>query len=275
MSQTVSHEQIALWAVVLEGLAPEEILAEVAPHFPGKIALATSFGPEDNVLLELIARAKLQVDAFTLDTGFLFAETYALWSKLEERYGLKIRAVGADTPRAPEPGQAPPWQADPDACCELRKVKPLRAVLGTLDAWVTGIRRDQTPERANAKVVEWDARFGLVKVNPLAAWTSDDVWSHLRRLEIPFNPLHEQGYASIGCAPCTSPVKTGEDPRSGRWRGREKTECGLHLRAAAPRPPSPWPSPPAARGAREVAAVELPLPARGERVGERGEEDPQ
>jgi len=240
VSATVSREQLARWAEELEGRTPEEILAAVAPSFPGRIALATSFGPEDNVLLDLIARAKLPVGAFTLDTGFLFAESYALWAKLEERYGLRIRAVTGDAPRAPEAGQAPPWQADPDGCCDLRKVRPLRAALGTLDAWVTGIRRDQTPERANAKVVEWDGRFGLVKVNPLASWTSDQVWGRLKAFGVPVNPLHAQGYSSIGCAPCTTPVKPGEDPRSGRWRGREKTECGLHLRHA----PSPQPSPP-------------------------------
>jgi phosphoadenylyl-sulfate reductase (thioredoxin) len=250
VSVTVSQEQIARWAEELEGRAPEEILATVAPHFPGRIALATSFGPEDNVLLDVIARGKLCVGVFTLDTGFLFAETYALWARLEERYGLKITAVTSGAPRAAEPGVAPPWQADPDGCCELRKVRPLRAQLAKLGAWVTGIRRDQTPERVNARVVEWDARFGLVKVNPLAAWKADDVWSHLRRLEIPFNPLHEQGFSSIGCAPCTTPVKPGEDPRSGRWRGREKTECGLHLKP-------------------------LPLPAGGERVGERGGNPPE
>jgi phosphoadenylyl-sulfate reductase (thioredoxin) len=236
---TVSKEQIARWAEELEGRAPEEILAAVAPHFPGRISLATSFGPEDNLLLELIARERLPVGAFTLDTGFLFAETYALWAKLEERYGVRVTAVTSDAPRVAPPGQPPPWQADPDGCCDARKVRPLRAALGELEAWVTGIRRDQTPERANAKVVEWDARFGLVKVNPLAGWRSDDVWAQLKRLEVPTNPLHEQGFASIGCAPCTTPVKLGEDPRSGRWRGREKTECGLHLRAPSPRPSPP------------------------------------
>ena len=214
MSQ-VTQEQIARWAAELEGKAPEEILAAVAPSFPGRIALATSFGPEDNLLLDAIARHRQPVDVFTLDTGFLFAETQALWARLEERYDLRIRAVSARLPTFVV-GQPPPWQADPDACCAARKVAPLKQALSQLGAWVTGIRRDQTPERANAKVVEWDARFGLVKVNPLAAWKGDDVWSHLRRLEIPTNPLHDQGFASIGCAPCTTPVKLGEDPRSGR-----------------------------------------------------------
>jgi phosphoadenylyl-sulfate reductase (thioredoxin) len=179
------------------------------------------------------------VDVFTLDTGFLFAETYALWSRLEERRSIRIRAVKAELP-ALDRGRPPPWETDPDGCCHARKVLPLRAALGALDAWVTGIRRDQTPDRAHAKVVEWDDRFGLVKVNPLAAWTSAQVWEHVRRFDVPTNPLHDQGYLSIGCAPCTSPVRPGEDPRAGRWRGREKTECGLHAdRAASADRPGP------------------------------------
>jgi len=224
----VSKAQLAGWASALEGKAPGEILAAVAPAFPGRIALATSFGPEDNLLLDLIARERLPIPVFTLDTGFLFAETYALWARLEEQYGIRIRAVSAGLATFTE-GQPPPWKVDPDACCAARKVAPLKAELSTLGAWVTGIRRDQTPDRAHARVVEWDARFGLVKVNPLAGWSSDEVWARLRQRGIPWNPLHDQGFASIGCAPCTTPVKPGEDPRSGRWRGHEKNECGLHL----------------------------------------------
>jgi phosphoadenylyl-sulfate reductase (thioredoxin) len=222
------RDELAALAEALEGRPPEEILAAVAPRFPGRIALACSFGAEDCALVEIVARHRLPVRVFTLDTGFLFAETYALWTRLEERYGVAIEAARPREVPA-DPAGAPPWQADPDACCHARKVLPLRAALAGLDAWVTGIRRDQTPERAGARVVEWDARFGLVKVNPLAAWTHDDVWDHVRRRDVPTNPLHAQGYPSIGCAPCTSPVATGEDPRAGRWRGREKTECGLHV----------------------------------------------
>jgi phosphoadenylyl-sulfate reductase (thioredoxin) len=224
---TSIRDDVPRLAEALEGSPPAEILATVAPRFPGRIAVACSFGAEDCVLVDVVARARLPVDVFTLDTGFLFAETYALWSRLEERCGIRIRAVKAELP-ALDRSRPPPWETDPDGCCHARKVLPLRAALGALDAWVTGIRRDQTPDRANAKVVEWDDRFGLVKVNPLAAWTSAQVWEHVRRLEVPTNPLHGQGYLSIGCAPCTSPVGPGEDPRAGRWRGREKTECGLH-----------------------------------------------
>lgn len=224
---TTTREELPRLAAALEGAPPGEIVAAVAPRFPGRVALACSFGAEDCVLVDVVARTPLAVEIFTLDTGFLFAETYALWARLEERYGVRIRPVRGDVPSV-EPGLAPPWARDPDGCCAVRKVGPLREALAGLDAWVAGIRRDQTPDRANAKVVEWDARFGLVKVNPLAAWTSDEVWAHVRRFDVPTSPLHAQGYLSIGCAPCTSPVKPGEDPRAGRWRGREKTECGLH-----------------------------------------------
>jgi phosphoadenylyl-sulfate reductase (thioredoxin) len=231
---TTFREEIPTLAERLEGRPPEEILGAVAPRFPRWIALASSFGPEDCLLVDVVARAGLGVGIFTLDTGFLFPETYALWKRLEARYRVEIRAIRP----APSPGPAPvhPWERDPDGCCEARKVRPLRAALAELGAWVTGIRRDQTPDRATARVVEWDARFGLVKVNPLAAWTSDEVWAYLRRFAVPTNPLHARGYASIGCGPCTSPVAPGEDPRSGRWRGREKTECGLH--ADRPGPPA-------------------------------------
>lgn len=231
---TVGRDALGDLAERHEGRPPEEILAAAAARFPGRIRLASSLGPEDNVLLDVTARARLPIEVFTLDTGYLFPETHRLREQLEQRYGLRFQ-VRRGAP-APDPSLPPPWQVDPDACCELRKVLPLRAELAGLDAWVTGIRRDQTPERAGARVFEWDGRFGLVKVNPLAAWTSEDVWRHLREHGVPTSPLHAQGYLSIGCAPCTSPVKPGEDPRAGRWRGREKTECGLHLRRAGPTP---------------------------------------
>lgn len=228
MSDTTSQE-IAALADRLEGKAPEEILAAAAERFYEQIQLANSFGPEDCVLVDVIARAKLPIGIFTIDTGYLFGETYALWRRLEEKYGVPIEVARSEVQPAAQDA-VPPWEADPDDCCALRKVVPLRSHLARLDAWVTGIRRDQTPDRATARVFEWDARFGLVKVNPLVAWTSEQVWDHVSRFDVPTNPLHAHGYLSIGCAPCTTPVKPGEDPRSGRWRGREKTECGLHMR---------------------------------------------
>jgi phosphoadenosine phosphosulfate reductase len=222
-----TREALAELAGALEGKPPEEILAAAAARF-GKIALACSFGEEDCLLVDAVARARVPVEIFTLDTGFLFPETYGLWRELEGRYGIVVHAVAPVGVGRPGPDETPPWAADPDGCCDARKVVPLRQKLATLDAWVTGIRRDQTPERANAKVIEWDGRFGLVKVNPLVAFTRDQVLARLAERRVPTNPLHAQGFLSIGCAPCTTPVRPGEDPRAGRWRGQEKKECGLH-----------------------------------------------
>jgi phosphoadenylyl-sulfate reductase (thioredoxin) len=221
------QDELNRLAEAFEGASPEETIAAVTLRFPGPLALACSFGPEDCVLVDVVARNRLPVEVFTLDTGFLFPETQVLWTRLEERYGIPIVPVRPAVPPLDGSGP-PPWKADPDACCHARKVLPLREKLASLEGWITGIRRDQTPDRASARVIERDARFGLVKVNPLAAWTAADVAAHVRRHGVPTNPLHERGYLSIGCAPCTSPVKPGEDPRAGRWRGREKTECGLH-----------------------------------------------
>jgi phosphoadenylyl-sulfate reductase (thioredoxin) len=216
----VSAHEIA--AESLEGRPPEEVLAWAASLYAPRITFATGFGVEGCVIIDLIARARLPIDLFTLDTGEFFPETYALWRRLEERYAVTIRAVRGEWPERL-------WETDPDRCCELRKVVPLRRELQGFDAWISAIRRDQTRERAAAGVVEHDAKFGLVKVNPLAAWTSRDVWSYALAHEVPYNPLHDQGYPSIGCAPCTGPVAAGEDPRAGRWRGRGKSECGLHV----------------------------------------------
>jgi thioredoxin-dependent adenylylsulfate APS reductase len=225
-------------AARLEGRAAEA-LAWAAARFPGQVAFATGFGAEGCVVLDLVARERLAIDVFTLDTGLLFPETYALWRRLEERYDISIRAVRpAQTlwQQVLAHGEAL-WERQPDRCCALRKVEPLRQALAGHAAWVSAIRREQTPDRAAARVVEWDDRFGLVKLNPLASWSHADVWSYVEERRVPVSPLHARGYASIGCEPCTSPVRPGEDPRAGRWRGREKTECGLHARAQSPAVP--------------------------------------
>ena len=223
----------------LTGRSPEEILCWASGRFAHRLAFATGFGPEGLVLLDLIARHRLPVDVFTLDTGLFFPETYALWQRLESRYGLTIRAVRPAltvAAQAARNGDAL-WAQEPDRCCSMRKVEPLAHALAPHEAWISAIRADQTADRAAARVAEHDRRHGLVKVNPLLAWSSDDVWAHLREHEVPTNPLHEQGYPSIGCWPCTSPTRAGEDARAGRWRGHVKTECGLHSRPRAPRSP--------------------------------------
>jgi phosphoadenosine phosphosulfate reductase len=214
------------------GASPEDILRSAERRFAPRLAFATGFGPEGLVLLDLIARNHLRVDVFTLDTGLFFPETYALWRRLEERYSIKIRSVRPALALEEQASKHGPslWERDPDLCCGIRKVDPLRQALRGHDAWISAIRADQTRERTAARVFEQDARYGLVRVSPLLEWSSDDVWRYLRAHDIPTNPLHQSGYPSIGCWPCTSPVRPGEDPRAGRWRGRAKTECGLHTR---------------------------------------------
>ncbi|HEY4181679.1 MAG TPA: phosphoadenylyl-sulfate reductase [Kofleriaceae bacterium] len=222
---------VALASSELERASPTDVLRWASREVGDTLTFATGFGAEGCVIIDLIARAKLPIDLFTLDTGVLFPETYTLWRQLEAKYGVTIRAVHGLTleEQAAKYGAAL-WERDPDKCCELRKVQPLREALVGRKGWISAIRRDQTAERANAQIVEHDAKFGIVKVNPLVAWTHDDVWAHIYANDVPTNPLHEQGYPSIGCAPCTSPVKLGEDARAGRWRGSKKNECGLHVK---------------------------------------------
>jgi len=218
-------------ARALEGESPLEILRWASRNLGSKLTFATGFGAEGCVLIDLIARDHLPIDLFTLDTGVLFPETYELWRQLEARYGVTIRAVRpahSIEQQAVEHGPAL-WERDPDRCCELRKVLPLRRALTGFEGWITAIRRDQTAERAHARVVEHDRKFDLVKVNPLVTWSHDDVWGHIYAHDVPFNALHERGYPSIGCQPCTAAVAPGEDARAGRWRGTSKKECGLHV----------------------------------------------
>ncbi len=231
---------IAGAAASLEGTSALDILGWASREVGPKLTFATGFGAEGCVIIDLIARAELPIDLFTLDTGVLFPETYELWRALETTYGVTIRAVRPQlTIDAQALAHGPSlWTRDPDRCCELRKVQPLRAALSGFDAWITAIRRQQTADRASAKVVETDLKFGLLKVNPLVTWSHDDVWAHIYANDVPYNVLHERGYPSIGCQPCTSAVAAGEDSRAGRWRNSGKNECGLHVLPSAPNAPS-------------------------------------
>lgn len=214
-----------------EDSPPQAVLAWALGAFaPGTIALACSFGAEDVALVDMIAQIRPGTHVFYLDTGLLFPETYATRDRIAARYDIRLRRI---TPPITLEEQAEQWgedlwARDPDRCCALRKVEPLGRVLAGYKAWITGIRRDQAPTRAQAPVVGWDGKFGLVKVNPLARWSSQEVWAYIRSRGVPYNPLHDQHYPSIGCAPCTRPVAPGEDGRAGRWSGFGKTECGLH-----------------------------------------------
>jgi phosphoadenosine phosphosulfate reductase len=213
-----------------ESQSAATIIEQALKEFGQNIAIASSFGPEDVVLIDLAASSGLPYRVFTLDTDFLFPETYALIDRIEAAYSITVercRAPLTPAEQATLHGEAL-WSREPDRCCGIRKVEPLKAKLATLDAWITGIRRDQAPTRANAKKVEWDEKFGLWKFNPIADWSAERVWETIRAHRLPYNPLHDQNYPSIGCTYCTRPVRPGEDPRAGRWSGFAKTECGLH-----------------------------------------------
>jgi phosphoadenosine phosphosulfate reductase len=208
----------------------EELIRWGLEEFQGGVAIASSFGAEDMVLIDMAAGIQPSFRVFTLDTDFLFPETYTLIDQVERRYGLQVeRARSRYTPeqQAAAFGEAL-WSREPDRCCNLRKVEPLTEKLAGLSAWITGIRRDQAPTRAHARKLEWDKKFGLAKLNPLVDWTWDRVWEYIRAHHVPYNPLHDKNYPSIGCTHCTRPVRPGENMRAGRWSGFQKSECGLH-----------------------------------------------
>jgi phosphoadenosine phosphosulfate reductase len=223
----------------LEGSSPEMVLRWGFENFAPDIVQATGFGPEGVVLMHMVSRIRPETVTFYLDTDLLFPETYALRDELAQRLGVRFERVPGSLPLDVQAGKYGPelWKRDPDLCCYVRKVVPQRQYLSQHRAWITGIRRDQTAFRANAGLVEWDTTNKMVKLNPLAAWTSEQVWSHIREHDLPYNALHDQGYPSIGCWPCTRAVAPGEDPRAGRWSGTLKTECGIHLKTSqrAPR----------------------------------------
>ena len=216
-----------------ESQQPQDVLKEAIKRYAPKIVLACSFGAEDVVLVDMVHRIDPAIPLFYLDTDFLFPETYATRDRIIQQYALQpaqvlqVRSLLTPDQQAAQHGPAL-WSTEPDRCCQLRKVEPLTRVLKGYEAWITGIRREQSPTRANAGLIEWDGKFQLVKVNPLARWTWADVWTYIKVYEVPYNPLHDQNYPSIGCTHCTAPVAPGEDPRAGRWKTFTKTECGLH-----------------------------------------------
>ena len=223
-------EEIDQQQIQAESWSAAELVKYALEQFSPKVAIASSFGAEGVVLIHLAAQARPDFRVFTLDTDFLFPETYALIDAIEQHYRIKVERTRPrlePDEQAREFGEAL-WSREPDKCCNIRKVEPLTKKLGELDAWITGIRRDQAPTRANARKLEWDAKFGLTKINPLADWKWEQVWDYIRSHSIPYNPLHDRGYPSIGCTYCTRPVRAGEDLRAGRWSGFQKTECGLH-----------------------------------------------
>ena len=208
-----------------EHLTAEEILVEAVDRFQPSMKVACSFQKEASVIMHMLLEIEPAAQFFTLDTGLFFPETYRTWRALEERYGIKVETMqGPSLARQAQLYGDALWERDPDRCCELRKVTPLREVLAPLDAWVSGLKRGDAAGRAESPKLGWDRKHGLYKVNPLADWSEQDVWEYLARHDIPYHELHDRGYASIGCTHCTTPG-TG---REGRWAGSDKVECGLH-----------------------------------------------
>jgi phosphoadenosine phosphosulfate reductase len=223
-------EELEQASARLEVAEPEDILRWATARFAPKFTMATAFGPEGMVLIHMLAEIAPQTPIFNLDTGYQFQETLDLREEVKRRYGIEVEYKRTDTTVEQYEQQhgGPLYRTNPDQCCLDRKVKVLeKAALG-MHAWASAIRRDQSPDRAKAPIVGWDKKFGLVKVSPLANWTKQKVWGLITQHNIPYNPLHDQGYTSIGCRPCTRAVMIGEDERAGRWSGFAKTECGLH-----------------------------------------------
>ncbi len=214
----------------LETATPQEIVRwAVETYFP-KLTMATAFGPEGCAIIQMLSEIEPRTPVFNLDTGYQFKETLDLRDEIARRYGIEVEYKRADTTVAEYEAAhgGPVYKHNPDQCCADRKLNVLRKAAVGFNAWMSGIRRDQSPDRAKAAIVGWDKKFGLVKVSPLANWTKKDVWKLIFDKNIPYNPLHDQGYPSIGCWPCTRSVMFGEDERAGRWSGTAKTECGLH-----------------------------------------------
>ena len=227
-------EELHALSLTFEDKSPEEILRWAVNHYGSKLTMATAFGAEGCVLLAMLADipGAREAHLFNLETGYQFQETLDLRERFREQYGITVEYVRArETVEEMERRLGGPiYGTQPDECCRIRKVEPLKNALVGYDAWITAIRRDQTPARAQAGIIEWDKKFNLVKVNPLANWTKRDVWNYILNNNVPYNPLHDQGYPSIGCRHCTRAVGAGESDRDGRWTGFAKVECGLHTR---------------------------------------------
>ncbi len=223
-------EELARKSDELESATPEEILCWATTRFGAHFTMATAFGPEGMCILHMLAEIAPSTYVFNLDTGYQFKETLELRDRVVERYGMHIdmRQPATTVVEYEQLHRGPIYQSNPNQCCADRKIRVLEQTVSGFHAWASAIRRDQSADRSVVPIVGWDKKFGLVKVSPLANWTKKDVWKKITQDSIPYNPLHDQGYPSIGCWPCTRAVLFGEDDRAGRWSGTTKTECGLH-----------------------------------------------
>lgn len=214
----------------LETATPQEILRWAVARYAPKFTMATAFGPEGMTIIHMLSEIAPDTPIFNLDTGYQFAETLQLREQVKDRYGIDVKLISPKLSVAEYEALngGPVYNRDPNRCCAERKISLLSQAAEGFDAWASAIRRDQSEDRAVAPIVGWDKKFGLVKVSPLANWTKKEVWGLINSAKIPYNPLHDKGYTSIGCWPCTRSVVAGEDERAGRWSGFAKKECGLH-----------------------------------------------
>ncbi len=222
--------ELAAASASLEAAEPPEIIRWAAERFGTRLTMATAFGPEGCAIIHWLATVAPKTFVFNLETGYQFKETLDLRDRLAKRYGIVVAFEAPDTTveEYERLHGGPLYRTDSNRCCHDRKIVVIERVLANFDAWMSGIRRDQSPDRAAAPIVGWDGKFGVVKVSPLANWTKAKIWDLIVKENIPYNPLHDQGYVSIGCWPCTRAITAGEDERAGRWSGTAKTECGLH-----------------------------------------------
>ena len=227
-----SLDDLARQSASLESAEPHEIIRFAVERYGNKLTMATAFGPEGCAIIHWLASIAPQTYIFNLDTGYQFQETLQLRDTIANRYGVNVVLEQPETTVAEYERihGGPLYRTDSNRCCGDRKIAVIGRVLTRFDAWMSGIRRDQSVDRAAAAIVGWDTKFGVVKISPLANWTKAKVWDLIIRENIPYTPLHDQGYVSIGCFPCTRAITTDDDERAGRWSGTAKTECGLHVR---------------------------------------------
>ncbi len=222
-------EQVETAAAALEGKSVDEILDWGLATFGDGLGMMTALGYSGLIVMDFLRKRRPNMEILTIDTGHLFPETIELRERLAREWGVRFTVLRPRVSQAElEAMLGPrPWEANPDLCCHYLKVEPLLRVIHARDAWISAVRRDQSVTRADADVVEMDGR-GVIKLQPLVSWTFDQAWDYIRKNKVPYNPLHDRGYPSVGCVHCTAPVKPGEHERSGRWNSQPKLECGIH-----------------------------------------------
>ena len=220
--------------VDVDAMSAEDVIGWATGEFGDRLCLTCSWQKQSSVLVHMVSELDLGIDVIELDTHLFFRESYETRDRLIERYGLNLLRPEIPTVAEQHRDEGPNlWERDQDRCCHIRKVEPLVKALAPYDAWISGIRRDQSPSRAGTPKLEWSERYAVWKVHPLADWDEKRVWAYINVNEIPFNPLHDVGYRSIGCIPCTRPVAPDEEERAGRWAGSDKLECGIHIERKA------------------------------------------